>query len=151
MVKQNTKKFKDTAVGKFFMKKLPDLAAGALSGGPLGALGALIEQEPNITPEEKEQLHRELVEMYQLEVEDRDSARKREVEIAKTGRIDWMFNLTGVVGLGAFAVIIWAIIGLEIPEGNKELFYHMIGIIEGVALSIFGYYFGTSMKDNDKK
>jgi hypothetical protein len=40
---------------------------------------------------------------------------------------------------------------LEIPEGNKELFYHMIGIIEGVALSIFGYYFGTSMKDNDKK
>jgi hypothetical protein len=151
MAKQNTKKFKDTAVGKFFMKKLPDLAAGALSGGPLGALGALIEQEPNITPEEKEQLHRELVEMYQLEVEDRDSARKREVEIAKTGRIDWMFNLTGVVGLGAFAVIIWAIIGLEIPEGNKELFYHMIGIIEGVALSIFGYYFGTSMKDNDKK
>jgi hypothetical protein len=151
MAKQGTKKFKDTAVGKFFMKKLPDLAAGALSGGPLGALGALIEQEPNITPEEKEQLHRELVEMYQLEVEDRDSARKREVEIAKTGRIDWMFNLTGVVGLGAFAVIIWAIIGLEIPEGNKELFYHMIGIIEGVALSIFGYYFGTSMKDNDKK
>jgi hypothetical protein len=87
--------------------------------------------------------------MYQLEVEDRDSARKREVEIAKTGRIDWMFNLTGVVGLGAFAVIIWAIIGLEIPEGNKELFYHMIGIIEGVALSIFGYYFGTSMKEKE--
>jgi hypothetical protein len=151
MAKQGTKKFKDTAVGKFFMKKLPELAGAALSGGPLAALGTLIEQDPKITPEEKEQLHRELVEMYQIEVEDRDSARKREVEIAKTGRIDWMFNLTGVVGLGAFAVIIWAIIGLEIPEGNKELFYHMIGIIEGVALSIFGYYFGTSMKDNDKK
>jgi hypothetical protein len=144
-------KFKDTAVGKFFMKKLPDLAAGALSGGPLGALGALIESDPNITPEEKEQLHNELIEAYKAEVADRDSARNREVEIAKTGRIDWLFNLTGLVGLGAFGVIIWAIIALDIPEPNKELFYHLIGIVEGVSLSIFGYYFGTSMKDNKQQ
>lgn len=140
------KPFKDTKVGKFLMRKLPDLAGAALSGGPLAALGTLIEQDPKITPEEKEQLHRELVEMYQLEVEDRDSARKREVEIAKTGRIDWLFNLTGIVGLGAFGVIIWAIISLDIPDANKELFYHLIGIVEGVSLSIFGYYFGNSIK-----
>jgi hypothetical protein len=42
---------------------------------------------------------------------------------------------------------VWAILALEIPEANKELFYHLIGIVEGVTLSIFGYYFGTSMKD----
>ena len=107
------KPFKDTKVGKFLMRKLPDLAGAALSGGPLAALGTLIENDPKITPEEKEQLHQELVEIYQLEVEDRDSARKREVEIAKTGRIDWLFNLTGLVGLGAFGVIIWAIIMLK--------------------------------------
>jgi len=140
------KPFKDTKVGKFLMRKLPDLAGAALSGGPLAALGTLIENDPKITPEEKEQLHRELVEIYQLEVEDRDSARKREVEIAKTGRIDWLFNLTGLVGLGAFGVIIWAIIALDIPDANKELFYHLIGIVEGVSLSIFGYYFGNSIK-----
>lgn len=140
------KPFKDTKVGKFLMRKLPDLAGAALSGGPLAALGTLIENDPKITPEEKEQLHRELVEIYQLEVEDRDSARKREVEIAKTGRIDWLFNLTGLVGLGAFGVIIWAIIALDIPDANKELFYHLIGIVEGVSLSIFGYYFGNSLK-----
>ena len=140
------KPFKDTKVGKFLMRKLPDLAGAALSGGPLAALGSLIEDDHKITPEEKEKLHRELVEMYQLEVEDRDSARKREVEIAKTGRIDWLFNLTGIVGLGAFGVIIWAIISLDIPDANKELFYHLIGIVEGVSLSIFGYYFGNSIK-----
>lgn len=140
------KPFKDTKVGKFLMRKLPDLAGAALSGGPLAALGTLIENDPKITPEEKEQLHRELVEIYQLEVEDRDSARKREVEIAKTGRIDWLFNLTGIVGLSAFGVIIWAIIALDIPDANKELFYHLIGIVEGVSLSIFGYYFGNSLK-----
>lgn len=144
------KPFKDTKVGKFLMKKLPDLAGAALSGGPLAAIGTLIEGDSTITPEEKAQLHQELVEMYELEVADRDSARKREIEVAKTGKSDWLFSLTGVVGLGAFGIIIWAILALDIPEGNKELFYHLIGIVEGVSLSIFGYYFGTSMNDKNK-
>ena len=144
------KKFKETAVGRFLMRKLPDLAEAALTDGPLGALKTLIDSDPSIGPAEKEMLHNQLVEAYKAEVSDRDSARKREVFIAKSGKVDWLFSLTGVVGLGAFAAIIWAILALEIPEANKELFIHTIGIVEGVALSIFGYYFGTSMKDNKK-
>ena len=145
------KKFKDTAVGKFLMTKVPEFAGAALTEGPLEALKSLIDKDASIGPEEKARLHRELVEAYKAEVADRDSARNREAEIAKTGKNDWLFNLTGIVGLGAFSVIIWAILALEIPTENKELFYHLIGIVEGVALSIYGYYFGTSMKDNDKK
>lgn len=144
------KPFKDTKVGKFLMKKLPDLAGAALSGGPLAAIGTLIEGDATISPEEKAQLHQELVEMYELEVADRDSARNREVEMAKSGKFDFLFNLTGLVGLGAFGIVVWAILYLEIPESNKELFYHMVGIVEGVVLSIFGYYFGTSMNDKNK-
>lgn len=144
------KKFKDTAVGKFLMKKLPDLAGAALTGGPLEALKTLIDSDQSIGPAEKEMLHNQLVEAYKAEVEDRDSARDREVEIAKTGKSDWLFSLAGIVGLGSFAVIIWAILALDIPDANKELFYHLIGIVEGVSLSIFGYYFGTSMKEDKK-
>lgn len=144
------KKFKDTAVGKFLTKKLPELAGAALTGGPLEAIKTLIDDDTTIGPEEKARLHNELVEMYKAEVADRDSARSREVEVSKSGKVDWLFNMTGLVGLGAFGVVIWAILSLEIPESNKELFYHMVGIVEGVVLSIFGYYFGTSMK-NDKK
>ena len=148
MNERSKKKFKDTSVGKFLTKKLPELAGAALTDGPIGALKTLIDGDASIGPEEKARLHNELVELYKAEVEDRDSARNREVEVAKAGKVDWLFSLTGVVGLGAFAIIIWAILALEIPEGNKELFYHLIGIVEGVSLSIFGYYFGTSMKDN---
>ena len=148
---KDKKKFKDTAVGKFLMGKLPELASAALTDGPIGALKTLIDSDGSIGPEEKKTLHNELIEAYKAEVEDRDSARDREVEVAKAGKNDWLFSLTGVVGLGAFAVIIWAILALEIPETNKELFYHLIGIVEGVSLSIFGYYFGTSMKDNKDK
>ena len=144
------KKFKDTAVGKFLMKKLPDLAGAALTGGPLEALKTLIDSDQSIGPAEKEMLHNQLVDAYKAEVEDRDSARDREVEIAKTGKSDWLFSLAGIVGLGSFAVIIWAILALDIPDANKELFYHLIGIVEGVSLSIFGYYFGTSMKEDKK-
>lgn len=144
------KPFKDTKVGKFLMKKLPEFAGAALTGGPLEALKTIIDDDPSITPEEKKQLHTELIEAYKAEVADRDSARKREVEVAKSGKFDFLFNLTGIVGLTAFGVVVWAILTLDIPESNKELFYHMVGIVEGVVLSIFGYYFGTSMKDDRK-
>ena len=140
------KPFKETKIGKLLGK-----ATGLLPDkGVLGVLKQVIDTDDTMTPEEKESAHNALIEAYKAEVADRDSARQREVEIAKSGRIDWLFNITGLAGLTAFGVIIYAIISLEIPEGNKELFYHLIGIVEGVALSIYGYYFGTSMKDNDK-
>lgn len=140
------KPFKDTKVGKFLMKKLPDFAGAALTGGPLEAIKSLIDDDPATTPEEKAQLHEELVELYKLEVADRDSARNREIEVAKTGRFDFMYNLTGIIGLGAFAFIVYAIVYLEIPTENKEVWIHLIGICEGIVLSIFGYFYGSAVK-----
>lgn len=140
------KPFKETTVGKLLAK-----VTGALPDkGVIGVLKNIIESDDDLTPEEKKEANDMLLKAYEAEVLDRDSARKREVDVAKAGKNDWLFNLTGIVGLGSFAVIIWAIIALDIPETNKELFYHLIGIVEGVALSIFGFYFGTSMKDQEK-
>lgn len=140
------KKFSETKVGQLLGglagKVLPD-------SGILGVVKNLIDTDEELTPEQKEEAHRQMKELHALQVEDRKSARQREVEVRKHG-IDWLFNLTGLVGLGAFAFIIYAIISIEVPESNKELFIHGIGIVEGVALSIFGYYFGTSMKDDKK-
>jgi hypothetical protein len=145
------KKFNETKVGKFILKKLPDFVSGALPDkGVLGVVKNLIDNDSAVTPEEKAQMHEELVELYQLEVADRDSARKREVEKAKTGQFDFMFNLTGVVGLGAFAFLVYAIVYLEVPEHNKEIWIHLIGITEGIVLSIFGYFFGSAVKKNNR-
>jgi hypothetical protein len=142
------KKFKDTAVGKLILSKVPGFVSKALpDNGVLGVVKNLIDNEPDLSPEEKAQMHEELVELYKLEVADRDSARKREVEIAKTGRFDFMYNLTGIVGLGAFAFIVYAIVYLEIPAENKEVWIHLIGISEGIVLSIFGYFFGSAVKN----
>ena len=82
---KNKKKFKDTKVGQFLLKKLPDFVSGSLPDkGILGFIKNLIDNEPELTSQDKESMHQELVELYNLEVADRDSARKREVEKAKT-------------------------------------------------------------------
>jgi hypothetical protein len=61
-----------------------------------------------------------------------------------------MMTLTGIVGLAAFGFLVYTVVTTQVPESNKEIFIHMIGIVEGVALSIFGYYFGSAVKKEDK-
>ena len=144
------KNFKDTKVGQFILKKIPGFVGDILQQkGVLGVVKNLIDNEPELTSQDKIQLHNQLIELYELEVADIDSARKREVEKAKSGGFDFMFNLTGVIGLGAFAFIIYAIVYLQIPESNKEVWIHLIGICEGIVLSIFGYFFGSAVRKNN--
>ncbi len=143
------KPFKDTKVGKFITDKLPGFVGDILPDkGVLGIVKNLIDNDPELSAEDKAAMHQEVVDLYRLEVEDRDSARKREVEKAKTGGLDFMFNVTGIIGLLSFAFIIYAIVYLQIPENNKEVWIHTIGIIEGIVLSIFGYFYGSAVKQN---
>ena len=148
-----SKKLKDTKAGKLLAEKLPnviDIVGDLLpDSGALGIVKNLIDSDDSISPEEKKLLHDRVKELYELEVADRDSARKREVEISKTKKFDLMFNLTGLTGLGAFLFIIYAIVYLDIPEHNKEVWIHLIGICEGIVLSIFGYFFGSAIKNDN--
>lgn len=143
-------KLKDTKIGKFLAEKAPHVldVAGALlpDAGLLGVVKNLIDKDPNLTQEDKQQIHEQLVELYKLEVEDRDSARKREVEITKAGGNDWMMNVTGVVGLSCFMFVVYAVV--YIPDVlHNELFVHLMGMVEGVVIgNIFAFYYGTSSK-----
>jgi uncharacterized protein YqhQ len=65
-------------------------------------------------------------ELYQLEVADRDSARKRESEIKKSGGQDWMMFVTGLVGLLSFMFIIYAVVYIPSVLEN-DLFVHLMG------------------------
>jgi len=145
------KPFNKTKLGKFLKETAPsilDVIGNVLPDkGILGIVKNLIDKDDNMSDDDKSEAHRQLVELYELEVMDRDSARDREVNLRKYGT-DWMFNATGIVGLLAFAFLVYTVVTTNVPEGNKEIFIHMIGIVEGVALSIFGYYFGSAVKQN---
>lgn len=150
--KKDRKKFKDTKVGIFLKEKAPDIieTVGDLlpDAGVLGIAKNLIKMSDKLTPEEKDILTEDIAQMYEVEVRDRESARLREVETLKAGKHDFLFTLTGLIGLSVFCFIVYAIAFLQIPEANKEIWIHLIGISEGVVLSIFGYYFGSAMKKN---
>jgi hypothetical protein len=151
---ETKKPFKETGLGRILTSVLPGVVKGASKflpdSGMMGVLKNLIDGDPDMTDEEKAEAHDQLVELYRLEVEDRDSARKREAAIVASGGRDWMMTLTGVVGLAAFGFLVYTVVTTQVPETNKEIFIHMIGIVEGVALSIFGYYFGSAVKKDDK-
>jgi hypothetical protein len=144
------KQLKDTKIGLLLKEKAPkilELIGDVLpSNGTMGILKNIISKDPDLTPEEKAELHNRVIELYKLEVADRDSARKREIEITKAGGNDWMMNVTGVVGLSCFMFVVYAVV--YIPEVlHNELFVHLMGMVEGVVIgNIFAFYYGTSSK-----
>jgi len=144
------KQLKDTKIGLLLKEKAPkilELIGDVLpSNGTMGILKNIISKDPDLTPEEKAELHNRVIELYKLEVADRDSARKREIEITKAGGNDWMMNVTGVVGLSCFMFVVYAVV--YIPDVlHNELFVHLMGMVEGVVIgNIFAFYYGTSSK-----
>ena len=144
------KKLKDSKIGTLLKEKAPkvlEIIGDVLpSSGTMGILKNIISKDPDLTPEEKAELHNQVTELYKLEVADRDSARKREVEMAKSGGNDWMMNVTGIIGLFCFVFIVYAVV--YIPQVlENELFIHLMGMVEGVVIgNIFAFYYGTSSK-----
>lgn len=53
-------------------------------------------------------------------------------------------HVVGTAMILLFALIVYALVFREIPEGNREVFVHMLGIIEGVVVTIVSFYYGSS-------
>jgi len=95
-------------------------------------------------------------EQFKTEVEDRSSARTRETEFVKaTGHIDYLQWALAISGVAIFGGMIYAVLEDHVPEENRELVFHIFGIVEGVLLSVYSYYFGSSagsrLKDMPKR
>jgi hypothetical protein len=53
-------------------------------------------------------------------------------------------HIFGGVMVIYFGAMIYSLAFRIIPEGNREVFVHMLGILEGVIVTIGGYYYGSS-------
>lgn len=152
------KPFKETKLGKFLATKAPkvlDTIGDVLPDkGVLGVVKNIIDRDPDMPEEDKLEFEKLLNEhereMYALEVQDRDSARSREVEVAKAGKADHLMYASGYTALITFLVMVFAVIWHRGVDHNP-LFHQLMGIVEGVALTVFGYYFGTSKRAEEKK
>lgn len=159
------KDFKDTKFGqlinkaKDFAPELLNIAGSVATGnfaGVIAQTGDILKKKA-ATDEEAKAIYLEFKkyrmeyekELFMLEAGDRDSARNREVEMAKTGKSDFMMIVTGLVGLGSFIFIIYAVVYIPTVLENK-MFIHLLGMVEGVAMGLFAYYYGTSKSSKDK-
>ena len=140
----NRGKLKDTKLGQWFANKAPNLlhsVGEVIPGGQvLQAVGALIDA--STTSEAEKDEARAM--LRELEQQDRANARQREIQLAAaTGKHDWMQRAVGLTGLIAFILTLtFAFIG----DIESEVLFHILGVVEGVAITIFGYYFGGSFK-----
>lgn len=142
------KLFKETKLGKFLSEKVPhvlDLVSDVLPDrGVLGVIKRAVDKA-DLSPED----HQEFIqlyldherELYEMEIKDRDSARQREVELAKTGRHDFLMYITGIIILMAFCVVVYASIFMHV-EGDH--FVRISTMVETLTVGIAGYYFGSS-------
>lgn len=93
------------------------------------------------------------MEQFKLEVQDRESARSREVDFMKAngGKRDWLMGAAVIVALvmyiGAFAFLAY---GPVVPNEKKDLFNMGVGQVFTFAGMVFAYYLGTTRQSRIK-
>lgn len=143
---------------------LQDLAEGATSGlfTSVGDMAIKVRQaikgvelDPNKAAEINAQLAaieqqaKELdVKFAQITQEDRDSARKRESELAKAGKKNYTMPVLAVLAITGMAWLTWFVFQFDIRE--REIAFMIVGFAIGIVKDIYGYYFGSSMGSESK-
>lgn len=61
-----------------------------------------------------------------------------------------LYILTGLCILGSFIFSLWVLAFHEIPTTNRELFVHVLGMIDGAFVgALVATFFGSSKKDHE--
>lgn len=85
------------------------------------------------------------VDLAKLEVQDRDSARRRQVDMH-----DWTPNVLAVVILIGYAVVQWRVLQAPIPEANRDIVMRTLGTLDFVLATVVGFFYGTSLGSRRK-
>ena len=137
---------------------LAGVATKFIASKLLGDENASIEQIEdviiNATPEKLAELKRidkeftvEMkkldVDVYELEVKDRDSARQNHKH-AKTPAI-LVYMLTGLV-----SVVVYLLFDSEVPESNENNLYMLLGALTTAWIQSISYWTGTTRSSSEK-
>lgn len=85
--------------------------------------------------------YKNVADIAKIEADDRDSARKREMEVH-----DWTPRaLAFLITLGFFGLIVTLAL-VAFPEGSKEPLLILFGALSGAFGNVIGYYFGATVQ-----
>ena len=138
---------------------LATAVAGPLGGAAVSAIAAKFGVSDSVEavakaiagdPQAEQKLAELELEYAKLDAADRDSARKRELEIATSSAAPWYSKMvTPVLAIGMF--VLWGTVNLlllnnAIPDGMREIVIRMLGSLDAANMLILSYYFGNSHK-----
>ena len=140
-------------------------AIGTALGGPLGgmAVSALAERfgvEDEIEavtkaikgdPEAAMKLKELEIQKFKAILEDKNSARVREVSIATNEKAPLLSKLISPA-LALIVVVAWVgiqftLLNTTVPQEMRELVARVLGTLDGALMVILSYYFGASTKE----
>jgi hypothetical protein len=104
-------------------------------------------------PENIQKLKEMELEFYKIDAQDRDSARKREVEMAKADVHFITKNITSLLALGTVSgalVMTSLIFFVDFPDSQENIIIFVLGSLFGIATQVMSYYFGSSQGSKDK-
>jgi hypothetical protein len=138
---------------------LATVVAGPLGGAAVSAIAAKFGVSDSVEavakaiagdPQASQKLAELELEYAKLDAADRDSARKRELEIATSAAAPWYSKMvTPVLAIGMF--LLWASVNIlllnnSIPDAMREIVIRMLGSLDAATMLILSYYFGNSHK-----
>jgi hypothetical protein len=154
-----SKPFKETKLGQFLKDKAPhvlEVVGDVLPDkGLLGIVKNIIGNDPKVDPAVKLEFEKMYIdferEIFALEVQEKASARDREVEFVKaTGHMDYFMIIFGSVMLILFAFVTWASTTGMIPLDMREIFIESKAAVRDIIIMISGYYWGSSASSRIK-
>ena len=85
------------------------------------------------------------IDVLKLDVQDRDSARRRQVDLK-----DWVPAVLAVVIHAMLALLLWALFTRHIPAENQSAANILLGVVGGGVTSVWAFYYGSSVGSKAK-
>ncbi len=113
-----------------------------------GVTAALVGNPANL-----EKLKEIELEMYKIDAQDRNSARNREIEIAKSDVHFITKNITSILAIGVLTgslIIATLVFFVDFPDSQENILIFVLGSLFSIATQVVSYYFGSSQGSKDK-
>lgn len=90
------------------------------------------------------------VKMSEIEKQNTESAREMHKAYVASGRTDWVHLGVTILFMVFFGWAFYAVIYVQLPEEREFALHQILGMVEGIVLSIAGFYYGTSRSSRSK-
>jgi hypothetical protein len=104
-------------------------------------------------PDKLNKLKEMELEFAKLDAQDRNSARNREIEMAKSDVHFITKNITSLLALSTLSgalVMTSLIFFVDFPDSQENIIIFVLGSLFGIATQVISYYFGSSQGSKEK-